>query len=222
VGDYLGSHALSPQAHLVDGGSAESVCGGHHHPAAVGMIGVGQLGDGGGLAAAVDAHHQDDGRSRGRLAVAVTPEPTPRLAGSQDGDQLFLEGSPHGGWLPEALRRHALSQTVQHLLRGGDAGVGADEELLQLQPQLLVEGRAVEEAGDAAEPGAAGALEGFGRELSRTGLFGLLLGLRGAAKETYQGRYSLIVLAGHRTSAPEEGSRKRTRWKAEVAGRRST
>jgi len=111
---------------------------------------------------------------------------------------------------------------VQHFLGSGDAGIGADEELLQLQPELLVKGRAVEEAGDAAKPGAAGALEGFGRELNRTGLLGLLLGLRGAAKETYQGRYPLIVLAGHRTSAPEEGSRKQTRSKAEVASRRST
>jgi hypothetical protein len=74
---------------------------------------------------------------------------------------------------------------VQHLLGGSDAGVSADEQLLQLQPELLVEGRAVEEAGDAAEPGATGALEG---------LFRLLLGLGSAAKETYQGRYPLSFL----------------------------
>jgi hypothetical protein len=106
---------------------------------------------------------------------------------------------------------------VQHLLGGGDAGVGADEELLQLQPELLIEGRTVEETCDAAEPGAAGTLEGFGRELSRTVFLGLLLGPRGAAKEAYQGSYPLVVLAGHRTSAPEEGSRKRTCSKAGVA-----
>jgi hypothetical protein len=94
---------------------------------------------------------------------------------------------------------------VQHLLGGGDAGVGADEQLLQLQPELLIEGRAVEEVSDVAEPGAAGALKRFGRELSRTDLFALLPGLRGAAKEAYQGQYPLVVLAGHRTSAPEGG-----------------
>ena len=196
VGDHLGPYLLSPETHLVDGGGAEGIGGGHHHPAAVNAIGVGQLGDGGSLAAAVDAHHQDDGRSRGRLAVAVAPEAAPGLAALQDGDQLLLEGSPHGGGLPQALRRHALAQTVQHLLGRGDADVGADEQLLQLQPELLVEGGAIEEAGDAAEPGATGALEG---------LFRLLLGLRGAAKETYQGRYPLSFLEAilHR---PRRGS----------------
>jgi hypothetical protein len=87
---------------------------------------------------------------------------------------------------------------VQHFLGGGDAGVGADEQLFQLQPELLVEGRAVEEAGDAAKPGAAGALEGLLR---------LFFSLRGAAEEAYQGWYPLIVLAGHLSIGPGGGQR---------------
>jgi hypothetical protein len=81
----------------------------------------------------------------------------------------------------------------EDILRGRHARVGADEQLLQLEPELLVDAGALEEAGDAAEPGATGALEGgldgAGRgfdKLSLRGfdaLVGLLLGLGGAAEQ---------------------------------------
>jgi hypothetical protein len=44
-------------------------------------------------------------------------------------------------------------------VRGGDAGIGADEELFEILPDLIVDAAPVEEAGDVAEPALAGALE---------------------------------------------------------------
>jgi hypothetical protein len=52
-----------------------------------------------------------------------------------------------------------LAHVVEDLLRGGNAGVGANEDLLQLLPQLVVDAAAVEDAGDAPEPALASAFE---------------------------------------------------------------
>jgi len=43
---------------------------------------------------------------------------------------------------------------------GGDADVGADEELLQFLPELVVDARAFKKPRYPPEPGAAGAVEG--------------------------------------------------------------
>ena len=63
------------------------------------------------------------------------------------------------GFISIAQIMDALAHAVEHLLRGGDADVRADEELLQLLPELVVDAAAVEEAGDLAKPAFAGALE---------------------------------------------------------------
>jgi hypothetical protein len=57
---------------------------------------------------------------------------------------------------------------AQDFVRRRDAGVGADQELLQLIPHRIVDLAPIEDAGDAAEPA-------FARLIER--LFGLLVGL---------------------------------------------
>ncbi len=54
--------ALGPHLELLDGGGAEGVAGGEHHAAALAGAAPRQLADGGGLARAVHADHQDDER----------------------------------------------------------------------------------------------------------------------------------------------------------------
>ncbi len=58
---------LTPGLELLDGGGAKGITGGKHHRTAVGLEAVGQLADGGGLAAAVDADHQHHEGSGERL-----------------------------------------------------------------------------------------------------------------------------------------------------------
>jgi len=64
---------------------------------------------------------------------------------------------------------------AEDLVRRGDAGVGADEQLLQLLPDLVVDLAPVEQVRDVAEPALAGAFER---------LLGLLVRLPGALEDT--------------------------------------
>jgi hypothetical protein len=75
---------------------------------------------------------------------------------------------------------HPLAHPVEHRLRRLEAGVGAEQDLLELEPEVLVDAAAVEDAGDAAEPAAAGTAERLlrlGLDLLRP-LFELGLNLR--------------------------------------------
>jgi hypothetical protein len=85
-------------------------------------------------------------------------------------------------------------------LRRRYAGISADEQLFQLFPDFVVELRAVEEAGDVAEPALPRALEG---------LFGLLVGLFGALEDAEQVQPPLargILSAGAAAVKPKRRS----------------
>jgi hypothetical protein len=91
--------------------------------------------------------------------------------------QLFLQEAAH---LLRVLRPrllHPQLHVAEDLLRRRDAGVRADQQLLEIIPYLIVDFRPVEQPGDAAEPTLARALEG---------LFGLLVGLLGAFEDAEQ------------------------------------
>jgi hypothetical protein len=61
-----GTRLRSPQvSELLDRRGAEGVAGGQHHAVALLLQALGQLADGGGLAGAVDADHQDHLRAPG-------------------------------------------------------------------------------------------------------------------------------------------------------------
>ena len=59
MSDDSGADPLAPLLELVDGGGSEGVAGGQDDLLTLGDVGVGQLGDAGGLAGAVDADDED-------------------------------------------------------------------------------------------------------------------------------------------------------------------
>ena len=62
LGNHRHTGALAPHLELLDGSGAERVARRQHDLAALALVKVGELGDGRGLAAAVDADHQYDVR----------------------------------------------------------------------------------------------------------------------------------------------------------------
>ncbi len=60
LGDDRHAVALAPGLQLLHGGGAKGITGGEHDRAAVLAQAMGQFADGGGLAGAVDADHEDD------------------------------------------------------------------------------------------------------------------------------------------------------------------
>ena len=59
AGDDRCADPLAPDLELLDGGGPEGVAGGEHHRQALLAEFLGKLADGGGLAGAVHAHHED-------------------------------------------------------------------------------------------------------------------------------------------------------------------
>ena len=132
VVDHLAAHALAPFAELLHGRGPERVAG-HQQRLFAQLLEVpGDLADGGGLAGAVDAHHEDHGRRVGHVDARVglaevlgRDLPQPRRA------------SPAESLM---LARVGLGLELLHDGDGGvDAHVGEDERFLDLLPQVLVE-----------------------------------------------------------------------------------
>src|SRR5262249_24516130 len=67
----LAADALAPDRQLLDGRGAKGVAGGDHDFFAVVLAALGELGDRGGFARAVDAGDHDNGRSAGAVAQAA-------------------------------------------------------------------------------------------------------------------------------------------------------
>ena len=78
-GDDRSRRCAAPDLQLLDRGGAERVAGGEHHLAALGAEARRELADGGGLARAVHADHEDDERLRGsrRSSAASRPARAP-------------------------------------------------------------------------------------------------------------------------------------------------
>jgi hypothetical protein len=113
-----------------------------HHLLAFAFEQVGHLGDGRGLAAAVDADHQHDVRLVGRV------DRQRRRHRLQDLGDVVGERRAHllvGDLAAEALLAKLLDQPRRHV----DAEVGLDQRILELVQGRLVELLLGEEAGDA-------------------------------------------------------------------------
>jgi hypothetical protein len=132
---------LAPKGQLFLGRGPERIGGREDDPAPLPLVSGGQLGRGRGLAAAVDADHQDDHRP-------VSGRRCP-LPGREQGDDLVLEGPLQLGLVPvlSRLRPEGFEDSV----RGGDADVGEDERLFELLQDLVAALAAAEEVLDLAE-----------------------------------------------------------------------
>jgi hypothetical protein len=182
VGDDVGANDLAPGLELLDRGGAEGIAGGDDHLLAVLAVGLGELRDAGGLAGAVDADDEDDVGARGWRRLLLAPDAAFLAAGVEDADKLLLEEIADDGGVVDTVLLDVELEVAEDLLGGDDARIGADEELFELVPDLVVDLAAVEEDGDVAEPALAGAFES---------LFGLLVGLFGALEDTEQRGTSL-------------------------------
>jgi len=166
--------AVAPDLQLLDGGGAEGVARGEHHLAALGRQAAGELADGGGLARAVHADHQDHVRAP-RL---VDLERSAHRA--DDVEQRLAQRVEQCVEVAEFLARHLAAQVVEDLLRGLDADVGTDQARLEFVEDGIVDLAARQQVGEVVgEPGiAAIELGAQPREEARL-LVGRLLRLRG-------------------------------------------
>ena len=136
VAAFLADHhrradAVAPDLELLDRGGAERVAGGEHHAIILFLQPMAQFADGGGLARAVDADHQDDVRAR--------KAPYVQRLGDRGEDLFDLLGEDGAQpALVERLEFLAGDRLADPLRRGG-AEVGRDQRFLD-----IVEGRGVE------------------------------------------------------------------------------
>jgi hypothetical protein len=138
VGARLRAHhrhpqALAPERELLDGRGAEGVGGGEQHRLPLPERALGELGDRGRLAGAVDA---DDQRDPGAGSAER------RLRGVEEQDRHPVD--QHLAELQDVERLAPLevpADLLDQLETGLDAEVGPDQRLLQVLQGLLVEGR---------------------------------------------------------------------------------
>ncbi len=182
VGDDVGADDLAPRLELLDGSGAERVCSGDNDAIAFFAVGLRKFGDTGRLASAVYADDEDDIRARLGRWTLVAPNAAFLRAGLEDGNELFLEEIADGDRFLDLFLLNAELDVGEDLLRGVDPGVGANEELFELLPDLVVDLAAVEKAGDVAEPSLTGAFER---------LLGLLVSFLGAFEDAEQRGTSL-------------------------------
>ena len=91
-----------------------------------------QFADGGGLARAVHAHHQDHGRRLGDARRRA-------LAGLQNFEQLLANQPLQFGGVAQLVAVHALADALENLVGRAHADVGRDERVLQLVEQVGVD-----------------------------------------------------------------------------------
>ena len=138
----LGARGLRHDGHAVAGGpglellarrGAKGVAGRQHHAAPLGQQPVRELADGGGLAGAVDPHHQDD---IGLDAGIDDERPLHRRENLHHGG---VQGPEQGIHVVEFLARHAPPQLVEDAGGGGHADVGGDQAGLEVVENLGVD-----------------------------------------------------------------------------------
>ena len=128
--DDLAAEPLAPDGQLLDGRGPEGVAGGHHHLLAVVLEALGQLGDRGRLARAVDAGDHDDGRPGGVEANAG-------LVGEQLLLELLLDERLDVAG--DLLVEERLADAIDDVGGGAGADVGEVEALLQLGEEVLID-----------------------------------------------------------------------------------
>ena len=133
LGDARSTWLRSPHdGELLARRGAERVAGGEQHGFAVALEIVGELADGSGLAAAIDAREHDHERAVG-------------LHGERHGDRLeqleqrLLQRLSQLGGIGVSLAPRALPQLAEQMGARGNADIRADQRRFQLLVECLVE-----------------------------------------------------------------------------------
>src|SRR5215204_1079730 len=155
VGDHRRPDPLAPDFELVDRRRAEGVAGGDEDVTAKPLVIGGKFGDRGRLADSVDADdHDDEGN-----AALQNLYPAVATGALQQGDHLLAQDLAGEEGIADTVLADPRLQIADELLTDVPADVGLDEEHLQLLVEIVVEGTALEEAGDLQEDTAPGLLE---------------------------------------------------------------
>ena len=91
-----------------------------------------EFADGGGLAGAVDAHHEDDG---GRVCDAGGGA----LAGLEDFEKVLADEVLQFGGVAKLVALHALADAIEDFVGGVDADIGGDEGGFELIEQIGID-----------------------------------------------------------------------------------
>ena len=139
--------AVRPDLQLFAGGSTEGVTGRQHHALALAGIVIGELGDAGGLAHAVDTDDQNDRRLAGKVHLGVR-----RHFFGNDVAQGI------GGFFAglQALFAHAVAQLVHQTHSHFAAHVRKDELFFQVIVHVVVDDTAGQGVEDIAPEAGAG------------------------------------------------------------------
>ena len=204
------SEPLAPDLELVDGGGAEGVAGGEQDRCGRSvLVVVGELGDRGRLADAVDADDQDHEGDAALedLDLAVARGELEQL------DHLLAQDLAGEARVDDALLVDPAAQLGDEFLADVPADVGLDQEHFQVLVEVLVDRGAVEEAGDLGEDAAAGLFQplleldvGLGLATEELQNHGEFLSRRGGNGWVGDGRRRVAMLPKHR-SAPRNRRR---------------
>jgi hypothetical protein len=163
--------ALRPDAELLDGRRAKGVASGEHHLLARIREAARQLADGGGLAGAIDADHQQHEWLVGADVQGL-------LRRQQDGGDRVGQRGDELVDVVQFLARHLFAQLFEDLRGGLDAHIGGQQARLQLVEHLGVDRAAGDQIREVVREPGSGPVQ-LGAQAREEGL-GLVFGQRHA------------------------------------------
>ena len=149
VADYFYAHPVTEDFELLLGGGAEGVCGAEDDFLAVPGKVIGELGNAGGLADAVNSDHQNH---VGRIAGHILAPGSGRGAGIQFPSQRILEKGEGRVRIVYALAANLLPEFFDDAQGGLNANIGGDQDFFKFFPNRLIQARGAENFQDASEP----------------------------------------------------------------------
>ena len=143
LGDHRNIVALTPHLQLLDRGGTEGIPRRQHHALAFGLELLGQLADGGGLADAVHADHQD------HIGFLAGVDHQRLLDFRQHLAHVLLEQAIERLGILELLAVRVLHQALNDAAGGIHTKIGGQQLGLQLLEQLVIDLLATEQAEEA-------------------------------------------------------------------------
>jgi hypothetical protein len=161
--DEFRAGAGGPDADLLDRCGAEGVARGEHHLQAIGTVALRELADGGGLARAVHADHED-----GEGLVRAIDDERLRDRGQHRRDVLAQRGEQRID-IAQLLAGHALTQTFDELFGDHHAAVRLQQPCLELLERRGVDLATTQDRAESGTQGLAAARERGAQALEETG-----------------------------------------------------